>query len=369
MPFRALYVLGFAAFVLTGALQAGYGPAFATLGARFGLPLGEVGLIASAHFFGTMVGVMLGGALLPRVGFRSLLRLSGALLCVGLFGVALAPSWPLALAGAGLAGLGFGGVSVTFNVGFARLGPGSAGALNLLNACFGVGSVLSPLVVAWLNGAWGLFLLLGALALVLAFGAARLPELPERVLRPASGRTGGVLLGAFALFFALYVGVEAGVGSWMTTQLAAAGVTGAVTWTSAFWLAVTLGRVLAAPLSLRVPPARLVALCCALAALSLPLTALTPVAYLVAGLAVGPIFGTTLAWFGQHLPTRLAPVALASGGLGGTLFPALLGRLVGAVGTGTLPYAYAATALSALLAALLLNVLLVRTSSAKQPIL
>lgn len=354
---RALYVLGFAAFLLIGALQAIYGPAFGALAERFGVPRAEIGLIASAHFLGTMLGVIVGGVALSRAGLRGLLRAGAALLALGLAFVSFAPSWNLALAGALIGGLGFGGVSVTFNVGFARLGTRAAPSLNLLNACFGLGSVLAPLLVAFLAGGVWPFLVLGALAVALLLGAGALPELPDTVPPGGAGRANTALLALFGLLFVVYVGVEAGVGSWMTSHLSGVGVAGAAAWTSAFWLTVTVGRVLSAPLAQRVALPSLVIGAAALAALSLPFAAtpLGPFAYLLAGLAIAPLFATSLAWFGQLLPTRLAPVALACGGLGGTLFPALLGFVVGSAGVEVLPFAFAFTALGVVVVALALR--------------
>lgn len=363
---RSLFSLGFVGFLLIGALQAVYGPAFDPIAARFGVGRGDVGLIASAHFLGTMAGVLLAGALLPRFGLRRLLRLGSALMVLGLAGVAFAPTWPLALLASLIGGLGFGHVSVTFNVGGARLGERAPVVLNLLNACFGLGSVLAPLLVALTLGlgtaAVAPFLALGAVAAVLLAVSGRLPELPETTTA-ATGRAPLVPLALFGLLFVLYVGVEAGVGAWMTTQLDDSGVAGAAAWTSGFWLTVTVGRVLAAPIAARVPLPTLVTVCAALSSLALLTIRLVPVSaapfvYLVAGLAIAPIFATTLGWFGQHLPTRLAPIILACGGLGGTLFPALLGRLSAAYGTSVLPLGFAATALSVTLVALVIQVVL-----------
>ncbi len=156
------------------------------------------------------------------------------------------------------------------------------------------------------------------------------------------------------------------MGSWMTTHLTDLGVTGAAAWTSAFWLTVTVGRVLAAPVAQRVPLPTLVTACAVLAcgALLLAGTALGPWAYLLAGVGIAPIFATSLGWFGQHLPTRLAPIVLACGGLGGTLFPALLGLLAARLGTDALPVGFAVTAALVALVALVLRAVLARAPRA-----
>ncbi|WP_157448872.1 MFS transporter [Deinococcus peraridilitoris] len=347
MSLRALFGFGFFAFLMIGALQAIYGPAFTALGTRFGVGRADIGLIASAHFLGSMLGIMASGAVLLHSSLRRLLRGGAALLALGLATVAFAPSWPVALLGALVGGLGFGGVSVTFNVSFARLGERSAGALNLVNAMFGLGSVLAPLLVVFLGGAVWPYVLLALASLVLLLGAGRVPQLPEAVTAAGDRPVDGRLLALFGLLFVTYVGVEAGLGSWMTTHLQTNGFSDAAAWTSAFWLTVTVGRLLGAPLSQRVPLPGLVTCAALLAALVLPLaaTVAAPLAYLVAGLAIAPIFASSLAWFSRVLPSRFTPLVLACGGLGGTLVPALLGILVESFGTAVLPYAFAVTAL------------------------
>lgn len=362
----AFFALGLFGFLLLGALQAAYGPAFDALGARFGVGRADIGLIASAHFLGSMLGLGGGGALLGRLGLRRLLRLGAGLMALGLGGVTFAPFWNLALVGALLAGFGFGNISVTFNVGGARLGPAAPRVLNLLNACFGLGSILAPFLVTLLGGGVIPFALLGIAALALLLLCGQMPELPETA-PPRGGTAPARLLALFGLLFALYVGVEAGVGSWMTAQLADRGYVNAAAWTGGFWLALTLGRLLAARFASPAHLPTLVIGAALVAALSLLLagTPFAPLAYLLTGLAIAPIFAASLSWFGQLLPTRLAPVVMACGGLGGTLFPWLLGRLAGAYGTGALPGAFSLTALGVVGAALIVQAAVRRTVLAR----
>ncbi|PYE54827.1 MFS transporter [Deinococcus yavapaiensis] len=365
---RSFYVLGFIAFLLLGALQAVYGPAFSALQARFDVSRADVGLIASSHFLGSMLGILAAGGLLKRLELRGLLRVGSALIALGLAGVTFAPAWTFAVVCASLAGFGFGFVSVTFNVGGARLGVRAAGVLNILNACFGLGSILAPLSVSALGGQTWPYALLGLTALGLLLSAGRLPHLPETTVA-SSGRAPIVPLALFGGFFVLYVGVEAGVGSWMTAHLSDLGVVNAATWTSGFWLAVTIGRLLGAPLALRFKLPRIIlsALVLAIVALLLASTPAARFAYLLVGLAIAPLFATTLAWFGQNISTGLAPLVLACGGFGGTLFPWLLGVLSARFGTDVVPFVEAGVAFGALLVALLLRVRL--KASAETPAL
>jgi len=60
-----------------------------------------------------------------------------------------------------------------------------------------------------------------------------------------------VNLGAFVLLYIFYVSVEVGVTSWETEYLNPHFGASAAAYTSLYWLAITVGRVLAAPLSAR----------------------------------------------------------------------------------------------------------------------
>jgi len=343
---RALYLLGIFAFLLLGGLQAAYGPAFDAFAARFHVSREDVGVIASAHFLGTMLGVLLGGVLLARFHARRSLRLGGGVMALALIGVTVAPTWGVAVACALTAGVGFGVASATLNVSFARA-PGAASALNLVNAFFGLGSVVAPLLVSALLGTAGTFTMLAVMSAALALGAFLLPDLKDAPVS-VPGRTMRRYVALFLLMFVLYVGVEAGVGAWMTAHLTDRGIPNAAAWTSGFWLALTFGRLAGSAVAARVPLAALVAGAAIVSALGLALTVTeaAPVAYLLTGFALAPIFPTSFAWFGRSVPARLAPLGLASGGVGGTLYPALLGRVGNAYGMDAIPLVLAATVLA-----------------------
>lgn len=88
--------------------------------------------------------------------------------------------------------------------------------------------------------------------------------------------------------------------------------------------------------------AALVTLC----AFAATLPALAPAAYILTGLGLGPIFGTTLTWLSGSLSARLVPVLLVTGSVGGILAPAGLGLLYARVGPGSVPLALGALGLA-----------------------
>jgi MFS transporter, FHS family, glucose/mannose:H+ symporter len=184
----ALLLVGVGAFLTIGALQSLYGPSFAALQARYGVSVAQVGGVVSAHFGGAFVGVLASGFALVRLGYRGSLVTAAALIAAGTSVIGLAGTWPLALAAAFVAGLGFGQVTVAVNLMVARAYERAAtGPLNALNGTYGLGAVLGPALVALATarlgatpeaGAWVFgTVALGAVAFTLA--AARLRWWPQ----------------------------------------------------------------------------------------------------------------------------------------------------------------------------------------------
>lgn len=345
----ALLAPGAAAFFAMGVLQATYGPAFPYFQARYGVTTAGVGLIASAHFLGSAIAPPLVGLLLARLSMRRVVVGSAAVLMAGLLLLIAAPVWAAAVAGALVGGLGLGGLSAGLNSAYASIGNR---AVNLVNAVFGLGSILAPLLVALLaprslDLPFVVTLALFVLTLLTAwrFGV---PALRPPPLEAATGRS-GVLVGLFALVLACYVGLEVGFGAWAGRHLGTLGYGNAALFVSGYWGGLTVGRVLTGLFGARVRPGALVLASvvfvagCALAAATLP--GLAGAAYLLAGLGLGPVFGSVLAWMTRNLPARLIPFLLVAGSVGGVAAPTLLGLVSARAGAGGVPFALAGLAL------------------------
>ncbi len=340
-----LYAAGFTAFVLMGLSQSAYGPAFGRFEAQFGVSTAAVASISSAHYGGSALGPVLLGALLTRFPLRASVMAGGATFALGLLGLTLAPTWALILLAAFVTGLGFGVLSGGFNAAFATLG---AGPSSLINAMFGIGSVAAPLLALGLGAYPAPFLLAALLAagLTVAMRSVRIWPAQNAELSQSRVQKGKVSL--FAVLFFVYVGIEAGLGNWATTHLNSIGNPHPEVITSAYWLALTVGRLGYAAIGSRLKASR-VAVSCAAAALTgsllIVLPATAPLGYLVVGLGVAPVFPTLLAWFASRLPVRASPLMLTAGSLGGALIPALIGVLVAQFGPLAVPLAVAADAL------------------------
>ncbi|WP_439959884.1 MFS transporter [Streptomyces griseorubiginosus] len=340
-------------------LQALYGPAVPGLRAEFGLSPAGAGLGLSLHFTGGVAGVLAFNAIHSRISNRALLAASYGLMALGAAGFALAPGWPPALAAAFLAGLGFGGIDYGLNQLFAvGFGDRSTAMLNVLNAHFGIGAVLGPVVVAWLGRdaytyAFGACAALAALLVVAGSSGVRTPVTGTEEPVPAKGRLGlpRILLGFLALYV-LNVAVEAGVGGWEPTHLETVGygATVAASATSVYWLMMTAGRFLVVPVALRHSPERILTVCAAgmtVCLLLAPAKGLAPVAYAGVGLFIAPVFPTGLPWLNRALPQarRAGAWVIAASMAGGVAAPPLLGVGIETWGIHAVPWLL--TALSA----------------------
>ena len=361
-----LLLAGVAAFLTIGGLQSLYGPMFPVLQVRYGVSVAQVGGVVSAHFAGAFLGVLVAGVVLVRLGYRRSLVSAATLIVAGAGVIGLVNTWPLALAAAFVAGLGFGQVTVAVNLMVARAyGRTGTGPLNVLNGTYGLGAVLGPALVAlattWLGASPAASVLVfGAVALgalAFTFATSRLGWLPvPRRPPPGGSRKASLALVLFMLMFFLYVATEIATPAWIPTHLGPRlGEANAALVASAFWAAITIGRFVVTPLAARVRPRDLVlgSSLVALAGLLLAqLPGLAVPGYVLAGFGLAPVFPTTIAWLLRRFGDRgeqFTPLVIASGNLGPVLGAPAVGVVVAATSPETVPSVLAG--LAALLAA------------------
>jgi MFS transporter, FHS family, glucose/mannose:H+ symporter len=358
LPGSALAAVA-ACFLLMGMLAGAYGPLLEHLGRRFDISLPIAGEVFSAHFAGALVGVVVSMWAMERASGR--LSIWAALGCLGLgcAGVALAPSWPAFLAGVFVIGLGWGALDLGLNQLVAHSeGRRRSALLNALNGAFGLGAVAGPILISRLGQDHLAMLYTGAavLAAVLVPAAAgisgRLPVTPRK-----AGAPPGMLVGIFLIAYVFYVGTETGVGGWMTSHLESVGWRSldAASLTSGFWLATALGRLLAALIPDRVPPAAVVISGSAIASIAL-LVALSghaaPFAYIVTGLAIAPIFPTGIVWLAKLRPgdSRSTSWLFPASMVGGVVIPGGIGIAIAWLGISWAPAVLSAAAMCTLAA-------------------
>lgn len=223
IPTRRILIFGFLAFVLIGLEQGILGLFVAELGAQLRRSPEELGLFFALHGVGSAI--VTGSALIGWLEKRNNKRIAMASLALGAgsFLVVFGESWTLKLVAAPLLGIGFGGLSMSFNTLFVtHFSQKNAGLLNILNATYGLGAVAAPwLVSTGMYSGTEVFLAIAVLSLVVMIGAWGIDDrIPSNLPSLASGDSGTsrvapLLVTAFLILF-----LEAGLTYWMPSLLA-----------------------------------------------------------------------------------------------------------------------------------------------------
>jgi len=343
----------FVGFVALGLAYAALGPTLADLAANVGTDLTRISYVLSARGLGYLVGSLVGGRLYDRRWGNPLM--AGALLCAAVVMVAV-PTIPvlwLLVSVVFVLGFFLGVVDLGGNTLLVWLhGEGVDPYMNALHFFFGIGAFLSPVVIAQAVSRTGDitpgYWVLAALLVPVAVWLGRLPspqaapEREEHVDGTPEGRAGLVVL--IAVFFFLYVGAEAGFGGWIATYARTTGVGDAVTaayLTSAFWGAMTVGRLLAVPISARYAPRYVLAADLVGALVSVVVLAIWPgnpaatwIGTIGAGLSIASLFPTalSLAEKRMRITGSVNSAFFVGASLGGMSIPWLIGQLLGNAG-------------------------------------
>ncbi|MDI5965627.1 MFS transporter [Streptomyces sp. SL13] len=388
---RSAVVSAFCMFFLLGAFTASIGASLPALRERFGSGH-AVGDIVSLYNFGALAATAAIGLLGRRIRMRLVIGALLVFLAAGTAGMGLSAGWTSYVSFAAVAGVGYGGMTLTLNTAFARgFGERSFVMVNRLNGVFGVGAMLGPLA-AGLAGRFDIRVLalaacLVSLTCVLVHRAGVALEDPAPARQPSGTRDGtspaarqpsgaadagpvevrdgtspaarqpsgaAQRLGwSFVLFLAVglfYAGTETSVGTWQSTQLVNTGWSAAAATTAAsgFWAGMALGRFVLPRLTHRVPPSTLLPLHLAAAVGMLTLAAvphLALLAYPLAGLCLAPVLPTLVTWVSRlaRVPQRATSVLTLCCMLGNAVVPAVVQTLVGSHGTTTIPLVLAAS--------------------------
>jgi FHS family glucose/mannose:H+ symporter-like MFS transporter len=342
------------AFFAFGVAVGIVGPTLPGLSRDLGLGSTATGLLVAVEGGCFGLGVIAAGVLSDRIGRRTPLVGGCAGLAVALAVVASAPTAWVAFAGLGLAGLASGGIDTGgggLTVDSAEGRPGRA--LLLVNVGFGVGALLAPALVGaviWLGGDWRLALLLASvLCLAMALPVLRVPA--RTAIHDHRDRHGIWRLMRDRRFLALmaltcfYLPAEFGLSNWFSTYAVdARGFSEALgaACVSAFWGAITLGRLAMSRSHLAERPAAVLPAACGAAGLCVALILVTPTVggavglLFAAGLAVSVIFPLCAAAATALYPADAGAalgLILGSSGLAEVALPLIMGRASSAAGT------------------------------------
>ncbi len=330
-----------ATYLFMGLVVSAYGPLLEHLTRRFAVTLPVAGATISIHFAGTLLGVLVAMRVLELLPVRTTVITAVVFAGAGCAGIALAPAWPLFMAGVFLTGVGFGALLISLNqlVAYSE-SERRVALLNALNSAYSAGAVAGPIVVATFASSHfaTLYLTAAVAVLLLIPGHASISGRLPIAVGPR-GRPSPLVL-IFVAAFVMYVAIENGTGGWMTTHLESTGLHSAgaaATVTSAFWLALVAGRLLMTVMPAGVPERTIVIGASSLAATALIAASfgpLAPAAYVVTGFALAPIFPTAVVWLARLSPgdSRATSWLYPAASVGGIVGPGAIGLVVAAYG-------------------------------------
>ncbi len=361
----ALLVLIYVAFISLGLPDSLLGSVWPAMHVDLGADLSLAGVLGAVVCAGTVLSGLMSARLIARFGTARVTAVSVLMTAAAMLGMALSSSFILTLLLCISLGLGGGAVDAALN-NFVALHY-RAQHMNWLHCFWGVGATLGPAVIGLLlrlTGQWrGGYLGMAAAQCVLA--AVMFASLPlwRKAEGDADGQTesGNIqpmrlrevlmlpLAGPVLISLLAYCGAESVMNLWCASYLVGArGIAAdrAASWVSLFFLGITLGRILAGFLSVRMRPAQLVRAGVLLAIVGIalllsPLDSLLPAACLLVGLGFAPVYPSMLhrtpVIFGQQASQSVMGIQMAFAYIGSTLMPPLAGALTHLAGMGFLP--------------------------------
>lgn len=331
------------------------GPTLSGLAAQTQTTLQFISGLFVAKSIGYVAGSLLAGRAYDRwpghpILVCVILGLAGSLALTPLL-----PWWQILMVVTGLVGFTEGGIDVGTNTLIVweygeRVGP----YMNGLHFAFGVGAFFGPLIVGqalqWTGGITWAYWTLALIILPLAVWVMRLPSPKPQVHSEAqTGALNVVLVALFVACFFFYVGSEVAFGSWVynyAVRLSLADEVTAAYLTSAFWGALTLGRLVAIPLAARLRPRTILFINLGGGLLSLAIIITFSASALVLwagtlglGLSMASTFPTLMNLAGRRLTMTglVTSFFFVGGSLGAMTGPWLIGQLFEPIGPHTAP--------------------------------
>ncbi|MDR3738712.1 MAG: MFS transporter [Terracidiphilus sp.] len=345
-------VLIFAAILATfvyGMTAAMLGTILPELSSRFRLTPAQNGAIAFAQALGLMIASLGVGPLLDTQGDKVGLVLGLVAIAIALFALPRSGGFASIVGLLFLLGVG-GGIVVTGAnaLSSAAATEHRATVLNLVNLFFGLGGLATPFITANIfKGNWVrlCYTIAGVTLVTLAVHAATPMPAPAGAATFAMAHVGPLLsqplLLLLGLFLFLYVSCEVGVWNWLPRHLIAQGIpeSRALNILSlGFALGLLVGRVGVSPILIHVPAIQvLIAASIAMAVstffmLRTNRPAAAAALVFIAGLAMAPVFPTTLAIVGTAVPTMTGTAigfAITCGWAGLAVSSRIIGALAG----------------------------------------
>ncbi len=351
----------YAAFIALGLTTASLGPTLTGLAENTGSTLQQISVLFLARSFGYLSGSLFGGRLFDRFGGGN--RIMAAALLLMSLCVAVTPGIVsltllailLFVLGMGEGVLDVGGNTLIVWTYRERTAP----FMSALHFFYGVGALLSPIVVAralltagsitWGYRAIALLVLPAIAVLLLRKGPAS--PFQNNAEKPAAGQRppltaapAALLVGLIVAFYFLFAGSESAFSSWIYTYAYSLGMTdqaGAAYLNSLFWGIFTLGRLAAIPISTRVKPGWMLVGDFVLCTLGLGIILIWPGSLLLLRVGVGLVglgmasgfpMILTVAERRLQLTGQITALFFVGMSAGAMIIPSLIGQLFERVG-------------------------------------
>jgi len=336
------------AAVLTILVYGSTAPMLGTLLPSYQLTGDQSGVLGSVNALGMVVSSLTAGPIVDIRGQKVALVTGLALVSLALFAAPSAGGYAGLLVVFFVLGLGGGTVVTGANALAGDVDEKRRGTvLNFLNLFFGLGGMVTPLVSGWLPGNALCYLVAALAALTLVINLFTKMPAPSGEsafrLSEAVALLGKPVLMLFSLFLFLYVACEVGVWNWLRSYLVSPAIgldekTASKVVGLGFALGLLVGRIVVAPILIKVPAQTVTLIASLLMAVTtyamLHMVTPTMVAAVVfcAGLAMAPMFPTTLAMVGDAFPRGTASamgIAITCGWLGIVASSPVIGWLAG----------------------------------------
>ncbi len=340
----------FAAFITLGLTTASLGPSLPSLAENTSTLISQISYLFTARSGGYLIGSWLGGRTYDRqeghnvlVGMLFVIAITLALIPI------LSNLWVLLFI-LTIVGFAEGTVDVGGNTLLMWLYRRDVSPhMNALHAFFGVGSLLSPIILALaLRLSGGITYGYWAMALAVVPVMVWILRLPSPRPNPASeskeaikqhlARAEILLILIISLFFFIYAGAEVSFGGWIYTyalNTELADETTAAYLNSAFWGAFTLSRLLSIPIAKYIRPRKMLAIDLVGCLLSIGIILLWPQSAqalwfgsICFGVSMASIFPTTLSMAERRLNItgQITGWFFIGASLGGMFLPWLIGQ-------------------------------------------
>lgn len=368
----------FSVFVAMGLLLCALGPMLPGLAQQTGTQLKDVSWLFSVRSIGHIIGSYVAGRIYDHRAGHPMMALAALVTTVAILTLPVAPSLALMLVLILIQGLAGGTLNVGANTLLVWSHDGKPGGyLNGLHFSFGLGALLSPIIVertiTYSGGVKWAYWVMTLAFVPLALWLSRLPS-PAPHKDPAhetDGRFPYLMVIPTSVFFMLYTGSEVSLGSWLynyTIALRLDDPQGAAYLNSAFWLFFTLGRLISIPIIKSFRPRNI--LCCDLAGclVSVTVVLIWPQSLTVLwfgicglGLSLGSIFPTMFLLAGRRIPLtgKITGIFFAGSSVGSMTLPLLVGSYFESAGPQILPQV---VAIGLILAVIMFTAILIQHS-------